>query len=348
MRSKAILTAFSVATLLVSASGVCRAQSLQGSGSSFAAPMMNKWARDYDKTKQVKINYTAVGSGAGIRQFIEKETDFGCTDAPLTAEQMKKAQENGCEVVHIPVVLGGVVVAYNLEETKEPLRLTGGVLTEIFLGNIKKWDDAAIKELNAGVDLPARNITVVYRSDSSGSTAIFTDYLAKVSTSWSVGSGTKVKFPVGEGQKGNEAMAAAIASTPGAIGYVDLIHAMQKKIQHARIKNQEGNFVQGSLEGVTAAAEGALTDIANDLRFSLTNATGKSAYPISGATWLVLAAKQPADRGQRLVDFVTWVTHDGQDSVTDLYYARLPKGLVEKVEAKLKDLKVSRTGTLPD
>jgi len=305
---------------------------------------MNRWARDYEKAKQVKINYTPVGSGAGIRQFMEKETDFGCSDAALTSEQLQKAEGAGSQVVHIPLVLGGVVPAYHLEQVNEPVRLTGPVLAEIFLGNIKMWNDAAIQELNAGVDLPTQAIVVMYRSDRSGSTAIFTDYLAKVSPGWKAGPGcgTEVKFPVGQAHKGNEALAQAISKTPGAIGYVDLIHALQKKLKHARIKNKEGNFVPGSLEGVTAAAEGALTDIPADLRFSLTNAPGKDSYPISGATWAILSVNQPNDRGQRLVEFLTWVTHDGQDSVTDLYYARLPKGLVEKVDEKLKEVKVGK------
>jgi phosphate transport system substrate-binding protein len=241
-------------------------------------------------------------------------------------------------------VLGGVVPAYNLDEIKEPLRLTGPVLAEIFLGKITQWNDPAIKELNAGVDLPDKKITVLHRSDSSGSTAIFTDYLAKVSKDWKdqVGAGTQIKWPVGEGHKGSEDLAAAITRTPGAIGYVDLIHALQKKLRHPKLKNADGNFVQGSLEGVTAAAEGALAALADDLRFSLTHAAGKDAYPISGATWAVVYVKQKGDRGQRVVDFLNWITHDGQESVTDLYYARLPKGLVQKTEAKLKAIELGK------
>lgn len=327
--------------LAASAPGICTAQSLNGSGSSFVGPMMVKWARDYEKAKGVKINYTPVGSGAGIRQMIDKETDFGCTDAPLTKEQLQKAQGAGEEVIHVPLVLGGVVPAYNLPEIKEPLRLTGAVLANIFLGTIKTWDDPALKELNPGVNLPAQPITVFHRADSSGTSAIFTDFLAKVSKDWKdkVGTGTHVKWPIGQGHKGNEELATAIKNTPGSIGYVELLHALRSQIAHARVKNRDGNFVQGSLEGVTAAAAGALKDIPEDLRFSLTNAPGKDAYPISGATWAVFYLKQKEDRGRRLKDFLTWATHDGQDGVTDLYYARLPKELLEKVDGRLKAAK---------
>jgi phosphate transport system substrate-binding protein len=245
-------------------------------------------------------------------------------------------------VLHIPLVLGGVVPAYNLEEIKEPLRFTGPVLADIFLGNIKKWNDPAIKELNSGVDLPSRDILVIHRSDGSGSTAIFSDFLTKVSPEWKerVGSGTSLRWPVGEGHKGNEEVAAAIKKTPGAIGYVELLYALQKKLQHGRVKNREGNFVQGSLEGVTAAAE--RTQVPADLRFSLTHALGKEAYPMSGCTWAVLYVNPSGDRGKRLVDFLHWVINDGQESVTDLYYARLPGQLVEQVNAKLKEVRLGQ------
>jgi len=329
---------------LVAAATPCQAQSLNGSGSSFVGPMMSKWARDYKKGKEIEINYTTVGSGRGIAQITSQDVDFACTDAPMTEEQMQKAKAAGGEVIHLPLVLGGVVPAYKLDQVKEPLRLTGPVLADIFLGKITQWNDPAIKELNAGVDLPDQKIVVLHRSDASGSTAIFTDYLAKVSSEFKdkIGTGTQVKWAVGEGHKGNEDLAAAINQTVGSIGYVDLIHALQKKIQHPKIKNKEGVFVQGSLEGVTAAAEGALTDIPDDLRYSLTNAPGKEAYPISGTTWAVVYVQQKGDRGKRVVDFLTWATHDGQESVTDLYYARLPKGLVQKVDAKLKAIQAGK------
>jgi phosphate transport system substrate-binding protein len=334
------MTAVAASMAVLGFCTACPAQSLSGSGSSFVGPIMSRWARDYEKAKDIKINYTLTGSGAGIRQVLEKEVDFGCTDALLTEEQTKKALAAGGDVVYVPLVLGGVVPAYNLEEVKDPLRLDGPVLADIFLGNIKKWNDPAIKEINPGVDLPAKDVKVIYRSDASGTTAIFTDYLSKVSNQWKekVGHGTGVKFPVGDGERGNEDVAAAISKTPGAIGYVDLLHALRQRIKHAAVKNKEGRYVQGSLEGVSAAAEGALTEIPADLRFSLTNAEGKDAYPISGATWAILYAKQSEARGKRLLDFLTYATHDGQEAATDLYYARLPKGLVAKIDEKLKTI----------
>jgi phosphate transport system substrate-binding protein len=327
-----------VLALFAAEPGTGRAQSLNGSGSSFVGPMMSRWVRDYEKAKEIKVHYTPVGSGGGIRQFLEKEIDFACTDAPLTEEQLQKAKATAGAVLHIPLVLGGVVPAYNLEEIKEPLRFTGPVLADIFPGNIKKWNDPAIKELNAGVDLPSRDILVMHRSDASGSTAIFSDFLAQVSKDWSekVGCGTSLRWPVGEGHKGNEEVAAAIQKTPGAIGYVELVYALRKQLQHGRVKNREGNFVHGSLEGVTAAAE--RTQVPADLRFSLAHAPGKAAYPLSGCTWAILYVNQSSDRGKRLVDFLSWVTQEGQESVTDLYYARLPKRLVEKVNEKLKEV----------
>lgn len=342
MRSRMI--ALVAGLMMIATATTSQAQSLNGSGSSFVGPMMSKWARDYKKAKDVEINYTTVGSGRGIAQLLSQDTDFACTDAALTEDQLQKAKTAGGDVIHIPLVLGGVVPAYNLEEVKEPLRLTGPVLADIFMGRIAQWNDPAIKELNAGVDLPDKKITVLHRDDASGSTAIFTEYLSKVSKDWKdkVGAGTQIKWPTGEGHKGNEDLAAAITKTSGAIGYVDLIHSLQRKLKHARIKNADGNFVQGSLEGVTAAAEGALTDIPVDLRFSLTNASGKDAYPISGATWAVVYIKQEGDRGQRVIDFLIWATHDGQESVTDLYYARLPKGLVQKVDGKLKEIQAAK------
>jgi phosphate transport system substrate-binding protein len=297
--------------------------------------MMAKWARDYEKAKGIKINYTLVGSGAGIRQFLEKETDFGCTDLPLSNEQVQQAND----VVHIPLVLGGVVPAYNLPEVREPLRLTGPILADIFLGNIKTWDDPALKEINAGVELPGKPITILYRSDASGTTAIFTDYLSRVSgdSKAKIGSGPTVTWPTGTGVRGNEGLAAEIKKTPGSIGYVELLYALREKISHGRVKNRDGSFVQGSLEGVTAAAAAALRDIPDDLRFSLTNAQGRDAYPISGASWAIVRAKETGDKAKRLKDFLTWATHEGQESTTDLYYARLPKELVGKIEEKLKN-----------
>jgi phosphate transport system substrate-binding protein len=325
-----------VACALVVA-GTARADSLSGSGSSFVKPMMEKWARAYEQEKKFKVDYIAVGSGAGVKQLLENATDFACTDAPLTDEQLAAAKKAGGEVIHVPLVMGGVVPAYNLKEVDKPVRLTGKVLAAIYLGKVKKWNDAELKEINPGLDLPDLDITVVHRADSSGSTAIFTDFLAKVSPEWkaNVGTGTTVKWATGTSAKGTDGVANLISRTPGALGYVELVFALEKKMKFGAVKNREGNYVLASLEGVTAAAEAALTDIPEDLRFSLTNAPGKDGYPICGTTWAVVHVQQPEDKAKEVVNFLRWATHDGQEYATDLYYARLPKGLVERLDKKL-------------
>jgi phosphate transport system substrate-binding protein len=314
-----------------------RADSLSGSGSSLVKPMMEKWARAYEKEKKYRVDYIAVGSTNGVKQLLDKATDFACSDAALTDEQLAAAKKANSEVVHIPLLMGGVVPAYNLKGVDKPARLTGKVLADIYLGKIKKWNDADLKEINPGLDLPDQDITVVYRSDGSGSTSIFTDFLAKTSPDWKekVGTGTTVKWATGISAKGTDGVANRINETPGAIGYVELVFALEKKMKFGAVKNKEGNYVLASLEGVTAAAEAALTDIPDDLRFSLTNAPGKDSYPICGTTWAIVHVQQPPDKAKEVVNFLRWVTHDGQEYVTDLYYARLPKGLAERVDKKL-------------
>jgi phosphate transport system substrate-binding protein len=283
------------------------------------------------------VDYIAVGSGAGVRQLLEKATDFACSDAPLTDEQLAAAKKAGGEILHVPLVMGGVVPAYNLQGVDRPIRFTGKALADIYLGKINKWNDPELKEINPGLDLPDQDIAVVRRSDASGSTAIFTDFLAKVSPDWKakVGSGLTVQWPTGTGVKGNDAVANLVNKIPGAIGYVELVYALQKKMKFGAVKNQEGRFVLASLEGVTAAAEAALKDVSDDLRFWLTNAPGKDSYPICGTTWAIVHARQPEDKAKDVASFLRWVTHDGQEYVTDLYYARLPKGLVERLDKKL-------------
>jgi phosphate transport system substrate-binding protein len=326
------------------APGAARADSLSGSGSSFVKPMMDKWARTYEKEKQVRVDYIAVGSGAGVKQLLEKATDFACSDAALTDEQLAAAKKANSEVVHVPLVMGGVVPAYNLKDVDKPIRFTGKVLADIYLGKIRKWNDADLKEINPGLDLPDLDIAVVHRSDSSGSTAIFTEFLTKVSPDWKekVGTGTLVKWPTGTGAKGTDGVAGLIGKTPGAIGYVELVFALQKKMKFGAVKNKEGSYVVASLEGVTAAAEAALTDIPDDLRFSLTNAPGKESYPICGTTWAVVHVQQPEDKANQITAFLRWMTHDGQEYATDLYYARLPKGLVERLDKELTLIKSAK------
>jgi phosphate transport system substrate-binding protein len=237
--------------------------------------------------------------------------------------------------------MGAIVPAYNVPGVDKPLQFTGEVLADIFLGKIKKWNDQALKDLNPGVSLPDTDIAIVHRSDGSGSTYIFSEFLSKLSPEWKekVGVGTSLKWPTGVGQKGTEGVAGHVGRTTGAIGYVELIYALQNNIGYGSVKNKEGNFVLANLDSVTAAATGALTDIPEDLRYSLTNAPGKDSYPISGTVWAVIYVNQPPGKGQQVVDFLRWVTHQGQDFAKELHYARLPQGLIERVDKKLDQVK---------
>jgi phosphate transport system substrate-binding protein len=317
-----------------------KAAHVEGDGSSSIAPLMQKWASEYEKTKGVKIEYTSCGSGNGIDHLIKGVNDFACTDFPLNAEQLRKARQVGGELVHIPLTLQAVVVVYNVEELQVSLRLTGPVLADIFLGKITRWNDPAIKELNAGAELPDKQILVAHRPDRSALTAIFTEYLASVSKEWKekVGSGLEVRWPVGAASTLGAGPAQLIRLTPGAIGYLELAYVLadETKLKHAKIRNRDGKFVQGDLKSVTATAEGALPDIPDDLCFSLTNARGKDSYPICGTTWAVAFATQKGTRGQQLVELLTWALRDGQDFVADHGYARLPEGLARRGEERLR------------
>ena len=315
---------------------------LNGAGSTFVYPMMSKWAAEYDKAKGVEVNYQSIGSGGGIQQMTAKTADFGCTDGPMNEEQLQKAKDTGGDVVHIPLVMGAVVPAYNLEEVKEPLTFSGPVLADIFLGKVKKWNDKTLQDLNPGVKLPDKAIGVVHRSDGSGTTYVWVDYLSKVSSEWKekVGVATSVSWPCGEGAKGNEGVAGRVKETPGAIGYIELIYAFQNKIEFGFVQNKEKVAIRADLKSITAAADNALKEIPEDLRYSITDAAGKDSYPISGTVWAVIYVNQPAVKGQQVLDFLRWVTHDGQQFCEDLHYAKLPKGLVERVEKKLDSVKV--------
>jgi len=314
---------------------------LSGAGSTFVFPMMSKWASEYDKANGTKVNYQSIGSGGGIQQMTAKTVDFGCTDGPMNEEQLKKAKEVAGEVVHIPLVMGAVIPTYNLDEVKEPLRFTGPVLADIFLGKIKKWNDKEIQELNPNAPLPNKEIVVIHRSDGSGTTYIWVDYLAKVSDEWQkkVGVGTSVNWPCGIGQKGNEGVAGQVQRSAGSIGYIELIYALQNKIKFGSVQNREGVFVTPSLESVTAASNASISEIPDDLRYSITNATGKDSYPISGTVWAVVYLNNPAGKGPEVQNFLRWVTHDGQRFTEALHYSRLPKGLVERLEKKLDQIK---------
>jgi phosphate ABC transporter phosphate-binding protein len=317
---------------------------LTGGGSSFVNPIMTKWAGVYLKEKGIRVDYTSSGSGNGVQQMIDQKNDFGCTDAPMNPEELKKAQGVGGDTLHIPLVMGGVVPAYNLDGIDKPLRFTGPVLADIFLGKITHWNDARLKELNPGVALPDLEIAVIHRSDSSGTTYIWAEYLAKVSKAWQdqVGVGTDLQWPKGVGAPKNDGVAGQISRTHGALGYVELIYVLRNKIQFGSVRNQAGEFVLASLDSITRAAEGALTNIPEDLRYSLNDAPGKEAYPICGTTWAVLYRKQPPQKARLLASFFHWLTHEGQEYTAELQYARLSRGLVERVERQLELLRNSK------
>jgi len=314
---------------------------MNGAGATFPYPIYSKWFDEYTKVDPaVRFNYQSIGSGGGIRQISERTVDFGASDGPMTDEQLKKAPS---ELLHIPTVLGADVVTYNLPNSPK-LRFTGEVLADIFLGKITKWNDERITSLNPGVSLPGDPIIVVHRSDGSGTTYIWVDYLSKVSKEWEqkVGRGTSVNWPVGLGGKGNEGVAGQVKSTPGALGYVELAYAAANKMPVASVKNPAGKFVEPSIETTTAAAAGAAKDMPSDFRVSITNAPGKGVYPISSFTWLLVYKEQSDEaKGKALVKFLWWATHDGQKYAGNLLYAPLPAPVVAQIEAKIKQITFS-------
>jgi phosphate transport system substrate-binding protein len=316
---------------------------ITGGGSSFIAPMMKEWAGTYLKAEGVQVDYTSSGSSDGISKMIDKKNDFGCTDAPMNEEQMARATAEGGAVLHIPLVMGAVVPLYNLPGVDKTLRFTGPVLADIFLGKIKKWNDPALGKINPGVKLPDLEIVPIHRADGSGTTFIFTDYLSKVSPEWAKGpgKGQEVKWAGGQGAIKNPGVAGMITRTAGSIGYVELIYALSENKKFGAVQNKAGEFLEGSLEGVTAAAREALSEIPEDLRFSLTDAPGKDTYPISGTTWAVFYVKQPnPDKAAALEHLFSWLTADqAQSMVKNKQYARLPKELVSRVEKQLERLK---------
>jgi phosphate transport system substrate-binding protein len=322
--------------------GAAAVTRLDGGGSTFIGPMMQEWRKLYAKEKGVQVDYGLGGSGKGIQSMTAKNYDFGCTDAPMTVEQLKEARDNGGEVVHIPLLLGAIVPAYNLSEAKQPVKFTGAVLADIYLGNITRWNDPALKKLNPGVDLPDRKIVVLRRAEPSGSTFLWTSFLAKTSPKWKeqVGSGMEVKWPAasGDGLKGTAGVTGQIASTPGALGYIELLYALKEKekLSFGSIRNQKGKDVLASTDSVIAASEASQKDIPDNLCWLLIDADGEKSYPICGPTWAVLYVKQPPGKGQALVDFLRWVVQDGQKEVTKLDYAPLPAGLVTLIDKKLE------------
>src|SRR3954464_9141748 len=311
--------------------------SLTGAGATFPNPIYTKWFDAYNKKTGIQINYQSIGSGGGIRQFTEGTVDFGASDAPMSDEQVKAVNGN---VLHIPTVLGAVVATYNLPGVgKTALRLDGATLADIFLGRISTWNDRRITSLNPGVNLPEQDIIVVHRSDGSGTTFIFTDYLSRISGQWKaqVGKATSVQWPTGLGGKGNEGVTQLVKQTEGAIGYVELIYAISNNLPYAWLKNAEGAFVEPTLKSVSAAAAGAELGPETDFRVSITNAGGKESYPISSFTWL-LVQRQPRDsvKARLLHGFLIWMLEpEAQRMAADLHYSPLPVPLIEQIQARL-------------
>jgi phosphate transport system substrate-binding protein len=316
---------------------------LNGAGATFPNPMYSKWFSEYDKMHGgVQINYQSLGSGAGIRGVTEGTVDFGASDMPMTDGQLAEAQAKlNTKILNIPTVLGAVVPAYNVPGVSGEVKFTPDALAEIFLGKITKWNDKAITSVNPGINFPDKSIIVVHRSDGSGTTFIWTDYLSKVSADWKgqVGSNTSVKWPTGLGQKGNEGVAGSIRQLAGAIGYVELIYAVQNNITYGSVRNSTGAFVKASLEGVTAAAASA-PKMPADFRVSITDAPGKDAYPISSFTWLLIPQQsKDAAKGKILADFVNWMLMDGEKMASALSYAPLPDNVAQKVREAVKQIK---------
>lgn len=323
--------------LALALAGVLLAQSgglINGAGATFPNPIYSKWFSDFRKANGTEINYQSVGSGAGIRQVTEGTVDFGASDGPMNDDQIKAYRaKNGSGILHFPTVLGADVPTYNIPGVSETLNFTPDALAGIFLGRISKWNDPAIASANKGVNLPANDIVVVHRSDGSGTTYIWTDYLSKVSSDWKdkVGKGTSVNWPVGLGGKGNEGVAGLLKQTPNSIGYVELIYAAQNKIAYGTVKNAAGTFVKADLASVSEAASGASKTMPEDFRVSITNAPGKNAYPVSSFTWLLIPEKfKDSAKRDAIKNFVKWAITDGQGSVEALSYAKLPKEVVDK------------------
>jgi phosphate transport system substrate-binding protein len=340
---KSLSTLAAVACALALGVGVA-AQSLQinGAGATFPYPIYSKWFDEYTKKNpNVRINYQSIGSGGGIRQVTAQTVFFGATDGPMTEEQILAAPG---KIVHLPMVLGADVPIYNLPGVSGEIKFTGAVLADIYLGKITKWNDPALAKLNPQAKLPATDVTVVHRAEASGTTYIFVDFLAKASPEWKkrVGVATQVSWPTGVAGKGNEGVSGLVQQVPGAIGYVELIYALQNKIAYGSVQNLAGEFVRASVQSVTAAAAGAAAKMPADFRVSITNAEGKGVYPISSFTWLLLY-ENPKDKAQSkaMVDFVKWALADGQKFAPELGYAPLPPEVVKLELAALAKIRVS-------
>ena len=338
---RSIRVAFAATTLLA---GAAAAQSvdLNGAGATFPYPIYSKWFADYAAKTGVKINYQSIGSGGGIRQLSEQTVDFGASDSPMSDQELASAK--GGPVMHFPTVMGAVVITYNIPGVKRALNLSGDVIADIFSGKITKWNDARIVAQNRGVTLPNSDVLVVHRSDGSGTTYIFSDYLTAVSPAWSssLGKGKEIKWPVGLGGKGNEGVAGQVKQTPGSIGYVELAYAKQNKLPYANVKNATGKYVTPTIATVTAAAAGIKLPKNTDYRVSIVNAPGKDSYPISSMTWILVYQNQ-LDRvkGQKLVDFLRWAYTSGEKTAESLDYAPLPQAMRAQLQRRLASINVA-------
>jgi len=329
----------------ISTSGV----DLNGAGATFPYPIYSKWASDYEAATGIRINYQSKGSGAGIKQLSDGTVDFGASDGPMTDEEMSRTRHG--PVLHFPTVLGAVVVSYNLPELSAPLRLDGEFIADIFMGKITKWNDARLAALNPSAKLPARDILVYHRSDGSGTTYVFTDYLAAASRYWAEsaggpGRGKEVKWPVGLGGQGNEGVAGGVKQTPGSIGYMELAYAKQNSLPVAHVRNAAGEFVEPTIASISAAAEGVVASLTadSDYRISIVNGPGAAAYPISSFTWLLVYSTPPdAAKAKKLVDFMRWMYSTGQQSAAALDYAPLPAALAERLTNRLSTITPTRT-----
>jgi phosphate transport system substrate-binding protein len=309
---------------------------INGAGATFPYPLYSKWFDVYTKVNtDVRFNYQSIGSGGGIKQLLARTVDFGASDAPMNDAQLAKSPE---PILHFPTVLGAVVLTYNVPGVAAPLHLTGQLIADIYMGKVSKWNDPAIAKLNSGITLPDQSIVVCHRSDGSGTSYIFTDYLSKVSADWAKdpGKATSVKWPTGLGGKGNEGVTALVQQTPGAIGYVELIYAINNKLPYATIQNHDGSWVEPTLSGVTAAAAADAAQIPADFRVSITDAPGKDSYPLSSFTYLLVYPKQTdATKGKALVGFLRWMLTDGQQYAPALQYAPLPTSLLGRENAQI-------------
>lgn len=318
---------------------------LNGAGATFPYPLYSKWFNEYAKlNKDAKINYQSIGSGGGVKQITEGTVDFGASDSPMSTEEIEKAnQKNNNSIIHIPTVIGSVVLTYNVPGIAKEIKLTPDAIVGIFMGTIKKWNDPKITKENPDLTLPDKDIIVCYRTDGSGTTYVFADFLGKVSEDWKtkVGVAKDVRFPVGQGGKGNEGVTGLVKQLEYSIGYVELVYALQNKLQYAYVKNADGEFVKPSLEALSKAAEQSVNEMPDDLRQSITNAKGKESYPISSYTYLLVYEKQKDQfKGKTLKEFLNWALTQGESFASELGYAPLPKVVIEKALQKVNKITV--------